>query len=190
MAVELNFETFVRDLQDIGFYNYFLPFILIFAITYALLENSKILGEKKNVNVVISMAIGLILIVQQGIVETINSFLQKSSLIIVIALVALLIIFLVGGESRVKKGFGFGVIVIVIIIALIWALSPDLGLTGIPIWSDISDSTKNLILMLLIFLIIPIILVSKKQTGGGFGKGVKDFIEGIGNTFNERGENK
>lgn len=183
MAIDLDFTTFIQDLQDIGFYNYFLPFVLIFAITFALLENSKILGEKKNVNVIISMVIGFILIAQQPIVEIINLFLQKSSLIIVVILVALLVIFLVSGSSKLKGGVGAGIIILIILLSLVWALSPQMGL-NFPFWSGISDRTKNLILMLILFFIIPIIITSRKREGTD-SAGTK-FFKGLSDMFEKR----
>ena len=181
MAVDLNFATFIQNLQDLGVYNYFLPFILVFAITYALLEKSEILGDKKNVNVVISMVVGLILIAQQSVVESINSFLQKSSLIIIIALVSLLVIFLISGSKLKPGSIGFGIVFLVIIIALIWAISPQIG-WDIPIWSSIDDGTKNFILMVLIFVIAPIILITRKPSTGDniltkAAKGIENMLE-------------
>lgn len=178
--VELDFTTFVQDLQDMGFYNYFLPFILVFAITFALLENSKILGDKKNVNLVVSMAIGFILIAQQPVVEIINNFLQRASLVIVVVLVALLIIFLISGKSLFENhllGVGF----ILVILAIIWALSPAIG-WEFPSWLNISDRTKNLVLLLLLFFVVPLLLTSSKKstTGNWLGKALDNIGKGLG----------
>src|SRR3989338_897960 len=85
-------------LQQLGVYDYFLPFLLIFAIIFAILAKTSILGkDKTNINAVISMVIGLLLVVQQNIVSIINSFLPRASL------------------------------VIIILIGLVWSVSPDLG---------------------------------------------------------------
>lgn len=187
MATDLNFATFVQDLQDMGFYDYFLPFILIFAITYALLEASHILGEKKGVNIVISMAVGFILIAQQPVVQTINLFLQKSSLIIIVILVALLVVFLISGKSLLQSKL-LGISVVLVILALIWALSPSLGLE-FPPWLDMSDRTKNLLLMLLLFFIVPLFLVTSKtnQTGNIFSRALESISDGLqGNNFNPK----
>jgi len=183
MANGLDFGNFVANLQELGFYDYFLPFILIFAIVYALLEKSGVLSEKRNINAVISFAIGMILIVQQPIVEIINTFLQKASLIMVIIFVALLVIFLISGSTNVKDGVGKGVLIFIIVIALIWALSPNLGI-DFPFWSFLSDRTKNLILMLLLFFIFPMVIASKKEKEGSI---IKKTFENIGNLFENNG---
>lgn len=166
MVTELNFATFIEDLQAMGFYDYFLPFILIFSITFALLENSKILGkDQRNINIVVSMVIGFILIAQQSVVAIINTFLQKSSLIIIVILISLLIIFLIGGKGW-FEGKLFSIGFILVIIALIWALSPSLGLDT-PVWLNISDRTKNLVILLFLFAIVTLLLTSKKDPAKG-----------------------
>ena len=68
-----NFGDTVNYLVESGVYDVLLPFLLIFSIIFAILEKTKILGESKtNINVVVSVVIGLLLIVQRGIVEIIN----------------------------------------------------------------------------------------------------------------------
>ena len=44
------------QLEGLGVYEYLLPFLLIFSITFAILEKVKILGEdKKNINIIVSV---------------------------------------------------------------------------------------------------------------------------------------
>lgn len=50
----------LTQLNNIGFYSYIIPFLLIFAIVYAILEKSKILGENNAIKVIISISIGLL----------------------------------------------------------------------------------------------------------------------------------
>ena len=133
-------------LQQLGVYDYFLPFLLIFAIIFAILEKTSILGkDKTNINAVISMVIGLLLVVQQNIVSIINSFLPRASLIIIIILISMLVISLVGGSSAGYSGGVFGVIVILILIGLVWSVSPDLGFN-----LNISENTRNIIIIVVI----------------------------------------
>src|SRR3989344_2229777 len=94
---QTDFGTLISELQSLGVYDYFLPFLLIFAIVFAILEKTKIFGEKTNINVVVSI------------------------------LIALIVISLIGGNPTKLSGSVFSVGVIVIILALIWALSPSIG---------------------------------------------------------------
>src|SRR3989344_7034227 len=79
-------------LQGLGIYEYLLPFLLIFSITFAIFEKTKILGtEKKNINIIVSIIIGLVFVTQFSLVSTLNSFLPKISLFIVVAVMALIL---------------------------------------------------------------------------------------------------
>src|SRR3989344_4332425 len=96
----LQFRDVIQTLQDIGVFNYVLPFLLIFSIFIAILEKTQILGEgKTNINVVVSASAGLLVLAQQGIVETINLFIPRISLIMLVTLMGLLIIALVAGKK-------------------------------------------------------------------------------------------
>lgn len=175
---QTDFGTLIQELQALGVYDYFLPFLLIFAIVFAILEKTEIFGKKTNINVIVSLVIGLLLIVQQPIVNIINNFLPKASLLIIVILIALIVISLIGGNPKKLSGPVFTIGVLVIIVALIWALSPNLG------WSfpfDISDRTRNLILLLIIFLAIPLFLITRKDKGenGGLGKLLKSIETGF-----------
>lgn len=175
--VQTDFGTLIQELQELGVYDYFLPFLLIFAIVFAILEKTGIFGDKTNINVVVSLVIGLLLIVQQPIVNIINMFLPKASLIIIVILIAMIVISLIGGNPTSLTGPVFSIGVIVIVIALLWALSPSLG------WSlpfDISERTRNLILLLLIFLALPLFLITRKEKTEG---GVTKFLKGLEKGF-------
>src|SRR3989344_4285795 len=123
-AVSFNFGDVFSSLQELGVINYVLPFLLIFAIMFAILEKTHILGkDKTNINVVVSSVVGLLLVVQQGIVEIINLFLPRVSLIIVVALMGLLVIaMLAGKEYEGLSGSVFGIAVILVVIAIVLAL--------------------------------------------------------------------
>src|SRR3989344_8418621 len=98
-AGSFDFKKFVGFLQDIGANEIFLPFLLVFAIVFAVLEKTKIFGEKSKINVVVAFIIGLLLVVQQGVVATINNFLPQVSLIIVVALAFLLLVGMLAGRE-------------------------------------------------------------------------------------------
>src|SRR3989344_3088928 len=166
-------------LQQLGVYDYFLPFLLIFAIIFAILEKTKILGggaegPKTNINVVVSAVIGLLLVVQQNIVSIINSFMPRASLIIIIILVAMLVISLVGGGTSYSGGI-FGIAVIFILLALVWAVSPDLGFN-----LNLSENTRNVIIIVAIIVLIMAFMTRKPNTSKKSGlESFTDFMGGF-----------
>ena len=163
MAVDLgsfNFEKVVVFMQSSGFYDYLLPFLLIFAIVFAALEKTQVLGkDKTNINIVVSVVIGFLLIVQQGIVQTINSFLPKVSLLLVVILMVLMVFALIAGRNH--KGFTgmmFVIACIVVFIAIMLSLTSSIpGADGF-LSSDDAQSLLTWALPIGIFLLAIYIL--------------------------------
>ncbi len=54
--------------QQGGVFDYLLPFLLIFALVFGILQKSKILGENKGIHIIISIVLGLMAL-QGGIVQ-------------------------------------------------------------------------------------------------------------------------
>jgi hypothetical protein len=101
-----------------------LPFLLVFFIIFAILERTKLLGEKKQIHALIAFVIGLIF------VGAIYPVLVVSNLILffTVTIVAVFVILLLWGfvfvdtkNTGLEKGLRLGLIV-VITIAFIWAL--------------------------------------------------------------------
>ena len=93
-----DFYSLMAELQAMGVYDYLLPFLLIFTIIFAILEKLMIFGKehgtekpKTNINLVISLILGLLVVSQPEITYIINSFLPKVSLFILVSLMFLVI---------------------------------------------------------------------------------------------------
>jgi len=91
-----DFYSLMAELQAMGVYDYLLPFLLIFTIIFAILEKLMIFGKehgtekpKTNINLVISLILGLLVVSQPEITYIINSFLPKVSLFILVSLMFL-----------------------------------------------------------------------------------------------------
>ena len=75
-----NLQDSLNYLIDLGVYDVLLPFLLVFSIVFATLEKTAILGkDKSNINAIVAVVTGLLLVVQRGIVDTINIFLPRIS---------------------------------------------------------------------------------------------------------------
>ena len=184
-AGSFDFRTFVGYLQDIGAYEIFLPFLLVFAIVFAVLEKTKIFGEKSNINVVVAFIIGLLLVVQQGVVATINNFLPQVSLIIVVALAFLLVVaMLAGREFEGLKNWGLTAATIIAVIALVLALNPS--------WPDfLSAYDRDQVLYIgigLLFAIGAIWLVAGVGRNRGQGEGIAGALGAIDKALRKKGE--
>jgi len=175
------FGDLFYQLQGSGVYEYILPFLLIFAITFAILEKTQILGTgKKNINVIVSVVIGLIFVTQFSLVYTLNSFLPKISLYIVVAVMAMILFGIFG--AKVHEGLGgIGLVIAAVIslIAIYWGLSPSLGFQ-LPYW--VQYNWDVIIAILIIIIVIALV------TGGSGRDKVKltDVGENIANALFKR----
>lgn len=167
-------------LQDTGFYEYLLPFILVFAILFAILEKTKLMGvdtennPKTNINVVLSFVISLIVIIQTEIVNVINIYLSKMALVIIVILIFMLVLGMLGGDFSTARGVPiFGVIIAVI--AVLWSLTPNMGL-GMPAWLNLSDTAIAWLIVLGVFIVI-IWFVTAGGKSGNSGKEAKLYFK-------------
>ncbi len=124
-----NFNDLINSLLSVGVYDVVLPFLLVFAIIFAILEKTKILGkDKSNINAIVSLVAGFLVVAQTGIVQTINLFIPRVSLIIIVVIMGLMIISLLyGSEYKGITGVTFSIVIVIIIIAVIFALTTPAG---------------------------------------------------------------
>ena len=86
-------------LRDFGLFDVILPFLLVFAVTFGILEKTKILGHekigdkdypKKNLDAIVSFVLALLVVAATKIVGVINEALPSIVLLIVVSLSFLL----------------------------------------------------------------------------------------------------
>ncbi len=170
------FYDFFYQLQSSGFFEFVLPFLLVFTIVFAILEKTMLFGKTKendpktNIDVVVALIIGFIMINQFEIVEKLNLFIPKVSLFIVVAVMFLILVGIFG--AKVESGFS-GILLFVFAIAslfiIYWALIPgssgDLVGGDVGYWLEANSGT------LLVIVIIGVIIWA--VTGGGKKKETK-----------------
>lgn len=108
MARAYYLENFMDMANNWGLQDVLLPFLLIFIITFAVLQKTHVLGEnKKNLNVAFSVILGLLVVIPHvtksyphgfDIVEILNTALPHVSLILVAVVMLLILIGLFGGQ--------------------------------------------------------------------------------------------
>jgi len=105
----LDFRFLIAQWQSVGVFDVLLPLLLVFALVYAILEKSKILGGYKSIDAVVSCIVSLFVIANPYVTELFIPIFSKAGLAIII-LVAMLIIvglFMTGEEpSKTLKTIG------------------------------------------------------------------------------------
>ncbi len=152
-------DIFFR-LQSLGFYEFLLPFLLIFTIVFAVLEKTKIFGTtsdgetRRNINGVIALIMGLLIVSNFEVVDRLNLFLPKISLFLVVAIMVMILFGLFG--ANIEHGLGGWLWIgaaIVTLVAVWWALSPTMGLDFfVPFW--VSNNWEVIIVLVIVLIII------------------------------------
>ncbi len=180
------FYTF-EVLERMGVFDVILPFILIFTIVYAVLQKTKILGERKNFNVVIALVMGLSVVFphvmgyyppERDIVNIINQALPQISLAIVGIIMVLLILGVFGSKWQVWNTplSGWAVLLAIGIVGLSFASAAG---WNIPRWLSFLNNPeiRSVLVVILVFaVIIWFITKEEKEEKSGMSK----FVEGLG----------
>lgn len=157
-------------LQHWIFTRFALPFLLVFALTYAVLEKTKILGENKQLNAIVSFVIGLILVsVAYPQLVITNMILFLSVALIVVFVTMILWGFISGGEAKLPDSKGLKIVVgivltVSVLIAVLWATNIHSGLFEFlfrQTWS--TELWLNLSFIILIAVGIALVLKGSKS---------------------------
>ena len=179
-------SDFVYYLQDVGVYEYVLPFLLVFTIIFAILEKTKLFGKeqdgraKTNINTILALVIGLIVIANTDISLLMNSYLSKMALFIVIVLIFILTIGIFGANAEGGfTGAPFLIFILIAIGAVFWALSPSLGLE-LPFY--FSDQDKSVLFGIIAFVVI-LFFITRRDNPHRNGNGMAGFFDGLARGF-------
>ncbi len=141
---------------DISGINYFMPifgFLFVFVIVFALLAKTKILGENKFINVLISFIISIIFSTVSSMQNYVKSVIPWFAVLVIVLFFVLLII----GFSQqkigdiMKPGIVWVFIIVLIAVFLVAAIK-----VFAPVWVDIKDfiTTEGRIVGGILLLII------------------------------------
>ena len=168
MAETTFFGNAMASLRTLGFFDIVMPFLLVFAILYGVLERSKIFGEDRHdLNAVIAMAIALIVVGTSWVVGLITGFLPWVGLLAVLFLgILLLLMMFIEDFSKIQESGAMKWIVAIIIPILMLIALKAAGFNLIAWVSDnlIGEGGENYIsdiFALLIFVGLMFMIVKK-----------------------------
>ena len=190
MVLEAGFAQLGYYFQTYGIMDFLLPFLLVFTIVFAVMQKTKILGDKKNFNVIVALVLALIFVVPHVIgsyplgydpVQVMNESLPSIALVAV-ASIMLLILMGVFGADFSKSAAPIIAIAAIAFVAYIFgsSLSVWAGPSDIFYWWT-SEVTELLIIILMFGLIVYFIIKEPgtKSKGG-------EMLKGIGSLFEKK----
>jgi hypothetical protein len=162
------------QLQQLGVFDVILPFILVFTLVFAVLQKTKILGEKsKNFNTIIALVLGLSVVVPHvlygtadtspylsngfiDIVKVLNNALPNVSAILVAILMVLLIFGVWGSKVKLGSNSLSGIIALFAFLSVIYIFGSAANWWVLPDWLFVLNDpdTMALVITVLVFAII------------------------------------
>ena len=183
-----NFVDLIAGLEDVGFYDVALPFLLIFTITFAILQKIKLFGASgKNFNAVVAMVMAFLVVRTAAIVDVMNLFLPKISLLSLVIVVCLILLgILLNKENAGFAGTLGGIGIILTLLGVAVAFFTSTGALGLefPSWINFSGNDWNFLIGLALFFLFFAYITSDsdaskpsffKSLGEGLSKLPDDF---------------
>ena len=155
------------QLQNFGFFDLILPFLLLFAIVFGILSYMKIFGNQKSIHVIIALVLALLAIRFPVFTDFLNLISPRLGIGLVILLVLLILIGLFtpdGSQGTIGWIFiGVAVIIAIVIFAQVYDIMQFGG--GLGYGSDLIGGI--IIIALLIGVIVAVVMGggSDKPTG-------------------------
>lgn len=136
----IDMRSLFYEMESMGFYEYILPFMLVFVVVFAILEKTKIFGGEKggpaktNINVVVSLIIGLLILSEPTIIGWMNAYLSRMAFFIVLGIMMMLVVSMFGGGDDFGSSTGTILGIIIALVALFWSLSSGTYGLSTPYW--------------------------------------------------------
>jgi len=167
-----SFRDVIVFFDKLGIYDVVLPFLLVFAVVYAILDKTKILGTekidnveypKKNINSMVAFVIAFFVVASTKLVETISTALANTVLLLLLIVMFLMLVgaFFKNDEDVFLEGgwrYTFMVIVFVaIILIFLDAIKTDSGMSWLDsfwLWLTIHWSTTAISSIIMFIVLI------------------------------------
>jgi len=165
----MNITDILNYLDAQGVFAYLLPFLLIFAVVFGILEKAKILGKNRGVHATIAIAVGLLSLYNDYVTDFFTSIFPYAGMGIAVLLVALILMGLLSGDEKddhwVKYvWFGIGAIAF---IAIVWASFEDMSFLWGRGLGDFSELIPIILILVALGGLIAWIVKSPKGADDG-----------------------
>jgi len=178
------FNDALQQLEAVGAYDVVFPFLLIFTITFGILQKIQLFGDESKgsgINMTLSIVMGLLAIRTGFLVSVINVFVPRTATMLIIIFALLLLIGLSTGKTHANmKGVTIVVAFAVAIIGFVWALMAGTGPGWqLPRWMTLDQNNIGLLLVfgMIIFTIIAVIWGSRPKKEDSIWSGLVRGIE-------------
>ncbi len=151
------------DWNRMGIFSYVLPFMLIFAVVYVILDNVSVFKDRKGINLVISVAVGLLSLQFNFVAVFFGQIFPRAGIAISVILVALVLLgaFVKWDDDSWHKWIFFAIGGLAFLFVIMNAFSAYSGTTT-NWWNDYGSAI--IVLVIVIALIVAVMISSKGNT--------------------------
>lgn len=158
----------LAQLEQMGVFAYLLPFLLIFALVYGILSNTKILGNNNGINIVLSIAIGLMALQFNFVSYFFAEIFPRLGvgLAILLVIVVLMSAFVDLKEHKWMKWVFGGVGALIVLIIVFQSLGNSFGFGGawgFNLWGIGYWFQRNSWIIPLVVVIVIVAAITKKK---------------------------
>lgn len=187
-------QRVVETAESWGLTDVLLPFLLVFAIVFAVLQKSKIIGEgRKNINVAVALVLALAVIIPHvtgtyppkgDVVDIINRALPNVAIVIVAIVMLLIIIGVWGGEITWVNAPIAGWIAVLSFLVIIYIFGHAAGWwKPWPAWNWINNPSSLAIIVIILVFAIIIWFVTREEQAEETKVGANKFMDGVARMF-------
>lgn len=187
------FNQLAYYFQNYGVMDFLLPFLLVFTIVFAVMQKTKILGDKKNFNVIIALVLALLFVIPHIMgsyplgydpVQVMNEVLPSISLVAIAAIMLLLLmgIFGAGFAKASTPIIAFAAIAFVV---YIFGASLDIWTGPTDAFSWWTPETTELMLIILVFGLVVWFITKEPSKGKGMDT-IKNVWKGVESLFEKK----
>ncbi|MEK6964229.1 MAG: hypothetical protein AABX70_07425 [Nanoarchaeota archaeon] len=188
-----DFRGAMAYLADIGVADVLLPFIIVFTITFAILQKIKVFGTPeqggKKYNTMVALVLGLAIVIPHvlgsypegsDLVVIMNSFLPGVSIFAVLIVMVMLIVGVFGYGFKMESAFG-SILALICAFVVVYIFGASANWWGVPgaLNFVMDPDTQAFIVIVAVFaLIIYFVTKDNKPAGeSGWAKNFKDLFE-------------
>jgi len=164
----------IEFLKDFGFFDIVLPFLLIFAVTFAVLEKTEIFGkDKKNINSMIAFVMGLLFVTVPKVVSVVQEALPNIGVMLIVLMSFMILVGFFVSHKEGKHFFEEQSALKWIFIIVVLVGTTIIFLDALGWWENIWGGAENFwsstlgVTIVFLAIIVGAILFIAKDKGGG-----------------------
>lgn len=140
--------------EQMGFFSYILPFLLIFALVYGILTQMKMFRDNRSVNAIIALVVGLMALQLDMVSEFFREIFPRLGVGLAILLVILILAGLFIDPERMPLMITLLVIGVIISIVVLINTAGAVGWSSAYIWQEYASSIVMIIILLVVIGVI------------------------------------